>query len=449
MTPPPWREPGWLQDHLHRIFVFIAGTYYQVRVVGSKVPVQGPVLLVSNHPNSLLDPALMAVAAGRSVRYLAGAHLFKRRVMGWVVRGAGAIPVFRREEEPEQMGRNQETFRAVQEALLEGAAVGVFPEGFTHSGPHLAPLKTGAARMALQTAQASDGEAFPIIPLGITYRGGKERFRTEAILWVGQPVRWGDLARDPENPAHVRILTQRIEAALGRLTVNLRDWDDLPLVELAESIHDAELGRDRNPNPVRWLARMRRTAQAMDQLRIEGSETQEWTDLAESLKNHGRILQILGLTPRDLHLRPRGSVAIRWTLANLLFFGVTLPLAALGSLIFWAPWKLVRASEPRFRLPLDRQATYRVLGAVAAGGGWVLFLATLALEFQGWRSAMSVLLLFPLIGLLTLRIRTRWRAAVADLRRFLFLRGQDAVRNELLETQGRLARTIRAIQLRL
>jgi hypothetical protein len=194
---------------------------------------------------------------------------------------------------------------------------------------------------------------------------------------------------------------------------------------------------------------MRRTAQAIDQLRLEAADTPEWNELAESLRAHGRILQILGLRPRDLHLRPRGSVAVRWTLANLLFFGFTLPLAALGSLIFWPPWKLVRTAEPRFRLPLDRQATYRVLATVVLGGGWVLLLAMLALELQGWRSAMAVLLVFPLTGILTLRIRTRWRAAVADLRRFLFLRGQDAIRGELLETQGRLARTIRALQLRL
>ncbi len=437
-----------MQDHLHRIFVFIAGTYYQVRVVGAKVPVQGPVLLVSNHPNSLLDPALMAVAAGRPIRYLAGAHLFRRRVMGWVVRGAGAIPIYRRDEEPDEMGKNLEMFQAVEVALSTGSAVGVFPEGFTHSGPHLAPLKTGAARMALQAA-ASGGGSFPIIPLGITYRGGKEGFRSEALLWVGQPIRWADLAATPEDAGHVRTLTQRIQSALGRLTVNLKDWDDLPLVELAEAIHDAETGRARNPNPVRWLARMRRTARAIDQLRLEAEDTPEWTELAQSLRDHGRILQVLGLSPRDLHIRPRGSVAVRWTLVNLVFFGVTLPLAALGSLIFWPPWMLVTKAEPRFRLPLDRQATYRVLATVVAGGGWVLLLATLALEFQGWRSAMSVLLVFPLIGLLTLRIRTRWRAAVGDLRRFLFLRGQDPVRHELLETQGRLAETIRALQLRL
>jgi hypothetical protein len=175
----------------------------------------------------------------------------------------------------------------------------------------------------------------------------------------------------------------------------------------------------------------------------------QWDGLADDLRTHGRILQLLGLTPRDLRLRPRGRVAVRWTLVNLLFFGVTLPLAALGTLIFWAPWKLVRAAEPRFRLPLDRQATYRVLATVVAGGGWVLFLATLALELHGWRSAVAVLLVFPLTGILTLRIRTWWRSAVADLRRFLFLRGQHAIRGELLETQGRLAWTIRALQLRL
>lgn len=481
MTPPLEERPTWWRRHLHGIFAFIARTYYQVRVAGAEIPSEGPVLLVANHPNSLMDPALLMVAAGRPVRFLAGAHLFRRRAIAWAVRGSGAIPVYRRSEEPGEMARNAASFGAVRDALLGGSVVGVFPEGFTHSEPSMVPLKTGAARMAILTAQAlppgdpspgadtggsspAEGSRAPllILPVGITYRGGKERFRAEALVLVGKPVRWGDLAEQvrresmgPTYPAPplqadpARDLTRRIEEALERVTVNLRDWDDLPLVETAEAVHEAEFGRlrPRAGNPVRWLARMRRTAQALEQARDRGDP--ELDPLRERLARHHRVLGALGLRPRDLHTRPPSSVAVRWTLGNLLFFGFTLPLALVGTLVFWLPWSLVQWAEPRFRLTPDRRATYRVLASTVACGVWVVLVAALALEFRGWQPAMALLLVLPLSGFLTLRIRTRWRTAIEDLRRFLVLRGRGDVRSGLLAAQRELAESIRDLQSRL
>ncbi len=450
-------RPGWWRRHLHRIFAFIARTYYQVRVAGAEVPGEGPVLLVANHPNSLMDPALVTVAAGRPVRFLAGAHLFRRRSIAWAVRGSGAIPVYRRTEEPGEMGKNQASFGAVRDALVGGSAVGVFPEGFTHSEPSLVPLKTGAARIALLAAGglAARGEepAFPLLPVGITYRGGKDRFRAEALALVGKPVRWADLAREVRGEPGadaVRELTQRIEASLARVTVNLREWEDLPLVETAEAVHEAEFGRRRrrpSENPVRWLARMRRTARALELARER--DEPETERLNTRLETHARILSSVGLRPRDLHLRPRSSVAVRWTLVNLAFFGFALPLALVGTLVFWLPWTVVRRSEPRFRLTPDRRATYRVLAGTVTCGTWVVLLAALVLEFRGWQPAMALLIILPLSGFLTLRIRSRWRSAISDLRRFLFLRGRTDVRAELLQAQRELAEAIRALQLRL
>jgi glycerol-3-phosphate O-acyltransferase / dihydroxyacetone phosphate acyltransferase len=445
LDTPSDDRPGWWRRHLHRIFVFIARTYFQVRVVGTEVPAEGPVLLVANHPNSLLDPALVAVAANRPVRFLAGAHLFRRRSIAWAVRGSGALPVYRRSEEPEEMGRNLQTFDAVRDALAGGSAVGVFPEGVTHSAPSLAPLRTGAARIALATA-AHTGSAPAILPVGITFRGGRERFRSEALLLVGKPVRWNDLAAEGPTAPAVRELTRRIEAALSRVTVNLRDWEDLPIVEMAEAVHHAEFGR-RHRNPVRWLARMRRTAQALDRARESGGPA--FDALHAALSAHARVLHRVGLTPSRLHLRPSSSVAVRWTLVNLLFFGFALPLALVGTVVFWVPWTVVRRSEPRFRLTPDRQATYRVLATAVTCGGWVLLLSALALEFRGWRSAVALLAILPLTGLLTLRIRTRWRSAILDLRRFLLLRGRQDVRSRLLADQRRLAEQIRDLVARL
>ena len=439
--------------NLHRLITFAARTYYRVTVAGNPVPRHGPVLLVANHPNSLLDAALVSMAADRPMRFLAKAPLFEKRSIGWAVKGSGALPIYRREDAPELMGRNRATFEAVWNALRDGSAVGIFPEGLSHSQPSLAPLKTGTARIALGAMEDLE-EPFPILPVGVTFRGGKERFRSEALLLVGKPVRWRDLAQAVregeeagEGGAAVRELTERIHAGLSRVTVNLNRWEDLPVVETAEAVHTAEFGRGRTQNPVRWLARMRRTAAALDDARQ--SDAQGVDRLAEELESHARILDGLALDPQDLHTRPRASVAWRWTLMNLGFFGLAAPLALVGTLVFLAPWKLVGWAEPRFDLPEDRRATYKVLGGTVALGGWVLILAALTFYFLGWRMAVGCLVILPLLGLLTLRIRERWGNAASDLRRFLVLKGRNDIRSRLLERQHALAMEIRSLQARL
>ena len=444
---------SWLHQHTHRLTTFAARTYYQVTVAGSDVPRSGPVLLVANHPNSLLDPALVAVAAGRPVRWLARAGLFEQRSIGWLVRGSGAIPVYRRTDAPQGEGgtdlaaRNRQMFSAARDAIVGGDAVGIFPEGLSHSAPSLAPLKTGAARIALGAAREGAGD-FPILPVGLTFRGGKERFRSEALLLVGRPIRWDDLADQGEDaPEAVRELTRRIHEGLARVTVNLESWDDFPLVEGAEAIHHAEYGRGRSSNPVRWLARMRRTAQILETTRKQGHPEQE--ELAEDILRHTRILDSVGLEPRDLHEVPKASVAIRWTLKNLLFFGVAAPLALLGAIVFYLPYLLVGWAEPRYELPPDKQATYKVLGGAAACGGWILLLAAILRELYGWQPAMIALIVLPILGIMTLAIRDRWQTAASDLRRMLVLKRRKDLRYRLLERQAELAERIRRLRVRM
>ena len=52
-----------------------AWLFYRVDLIGD-VPATGAVLLLPNHPNSLLDPALVWATAGRDVRFLAKSTLF-------------------------------------------------------------------------------------------------------------------------------------------------------------------------------------------------------------------------------------------------------------------------------------------------------------------------------------------------------------------------------------
>src|SRR6476659_6686712 len=125
----------------------ITAVFYRVDEAGS-VPAAGPVLLLPNHPNALLDPAVIWATSGRDVRFLAKSTLFDGPLRP-LVAGSGAMPVYRKVDQGVDVSKNTETFAAVDAALAAGDAVCNFPEGVSHSTGRLVPLRTGAARMAL------------------------------------------------------------------------------------------------------------------------------------------------------------------------------------------------------------------------------------------------------------------------------------------------------------
>ena len=55
----------------------------------------------------------------------------------------GAIPVYRRQDDPAQMTRNADTFSACFAMLARGRLIGIYPEGTTHSEARVQRIKTG------------------------------------------------------------------------------------------------------------------------------------------------------------------------------------------------------------------------------------------------------------------------------------------------------------------
>ncbi|MEP7347967.1 MAG: 1-acyl-sn-glycerol-3-phosphate acyltransferase, partial [Gemmatimonadaceae bacterium] len=250
----------WLLPVLSTVARAAAFVYYRISYAGDEVPRRGSLLLVANHPNTLLDPLLVVAAARRPVRFLAKAPLFEDARTAWAVKAAGAIPVYRRHDEGTQMDRNADAFRAVYGVLAGGGAVGIFPEGISHNAPAIAPLKTGAARIALGAA-ARIGKSFPIVPVGMVMRE-KDIFGSQALAVRGAPVVWDDLAQRASDDAEaVRLLTNRIDDALRAVTVNLEAWEDGPLVECAVQIWEAERGQP--PSPAERVTRLQVTTQIL------------------------------------------------------------------------------------------------------------------------------------------------------------------------------------------
>jgi 1-acyl-sn-glycerol-3-phosphate acyltransferase len=414
-----------------------ARVYYRLTIAGGRVPATGPVLLVANHPNSLLDPVLVQAVARRPVRFLAKAPLFTDRKVGWLVRGAGAIPVYRAADDPSQMARNEDSFRAVHAALAGGDAVGIFPEGLSHSEPALAPLRTGAARIALGV-----GRPLPIVPVGLVFRA-KDVFRSDVLVLVGDPVAWDDLAaRGVADADAVRDLTGRIDAALRRVTVNLERWEDRPLAECAVRIWEAE--RDAPPVPVERVARLEVTTRILAEVRARADAAA--LALAAEVRAHCARLARLRLRPSDLRADVGLGRGLTWGARRLpLVMPIAAAVALAGLVLFYPPYRLTGWLAARFRPDPDQGATHKLLAGIVLYGLWLALLAVLAGIAIGPGAAAVTLAGAPLVGMAGLVVRERWRGDWRDARRFLLLRSRRVLAAQLAQRQRALAGRLHAL----
>lgn len=422
-----------------------AQIYYRFTVAGERVPATGPVLLVANHPNALLDPVLVSAAARRPVRFLAKAPLFTDRKVGWIVRASGAIPVYRRIDNPEAMDGNVDTFRAAHAALAQGAVIGIFPEGLSHSEPGITPLKTGAARIALG-ALARHPEPFPIVPVGLVFRR-KDVFRSEALAVIGRPVDWSDFAgRTPRDREAVRDLTGRIDGAMRQVTINLERWEDQPLVDCAEAVWQAEWGGGggSDTDPARKVERLEVATSILS--RVRSAPGPRASALLDDVARHCRQLARLRVTPGDLAVDVRLRASLRWGLRRFYLVGAPAFVVALAGLaLFWLPNQVTGRVAMAFRPKVDQRSTFKLLTGMAVYLMWIGFLAVLVGAMKGVLAGAATVVAVPAIGLVGRRTRERWRGALMDARRFFLLRARREMVEGLRKQQREIAERLREL----
>lgn len=412
--------------------------FYRLERRGPPVPAGG-VLIAANHPNSLIDPLVLYRTAGRNARPLAKAPLFEKRVVGRIIRALGGIPVYRRQDDPGQMDRNEDTFRAAIEVLLEGEAIQIFPEGRSHSDPALSPLRTGAARIALAAEAAAGWTAgIRIVPVGLTFER-KPFFRGRAVALYGDPIVAADYRadhdRDPYDAA--RRLTAELERRLHALTLNLTEAGDAGLIDAAERLWAIEKGlhgpREHPPLGDR-LPRLQAFARGLAWLRTR--DPRAFDDLARAVRRYQRKGRILGAAEGEVPDRYRLGPTLRWGLTRALPVVLLAPVAAVGIVVWWVPYRLVGAAVGRMRMPTDVIATYK-LGASLLAMPLFLVLWTALLGWAWGRvAALAAVLVLPVIGLVTVRWWDAARTAADDLRLFARVVGR-AGRLERLAAERR------------
>jgi glycerol-3-phosphate O-acyltransferase/dihydroxyacetone phosphate acyltransferase len=380
---------------VHALARAVAHLFYRIDTIGS-VPATGPLLLLPNHPNALLDPALIMATAGRPVRFLAKSTLFSGPFAP-LVRLAGAVPVYR-PKDGAAVKRNTETFAAVDAALDRGEAICIFPEGISHSSGRLEALRTGAARMALSAA--ARGVDVRIVPVGINLEQ-KTVFRSAATVAYGEP--FSPVSTD------ARHLTGVIADHMRLLIVEADPVADAALVERVERLYRVERPLAEGGST---LERRRAIAEGLDRLR---TERPEWYEAGLiQLRRYDSRLERFGLGDRALDWAISGEVAARFALREIPHAIVLLPVCAAALVVFALPYG-VTAAAARLSKDMDVTATAKVIAGGIIYGLWTLILAVAAAAAWGTSAGAATLLALPALavaGLFAIERETAvWRTA--------------------------------------
>ena len=135
----------------------LINTIYKVKGTGlEKIPEEGAVILAANHV-SFVDPLIIVGTVRRPVRFVMYYKIFRIPVLNFFFRTAGAIPIAGRNED-EAMYHS--AFEQMQQAVADGHALCIFPEGqITYDG-ELNEFKPGLEKLLkLQPA--------PVIPVAL------------------------------------------------------------------------------------------------------------------------------------------------------------------------------------------------------------------------------------------------------------------------------------------
>lgn len=307
------------------------------------IPSSGPLIIVANHPGAFTDPIVIAVSMKRQVYFLAKGEVFKSTLAKWLLPKLHMIPVYRKQDDPLLLHKNEETFEKCYEHLEKGGAILIFPEGISITERKLKKIKTGTARIALGAEARNDFKlGVKIVSIGLNYTN-PHKFQEELLINVDKPLLVSD-HRDEyfsDPVAAVNHLTEQIRERLEKNIINIENEQLDLLVQDIETIYKRRLAEEMGYSVQEKKEDFLLTRGISETVRyFQEKEPKRVEQMSVRVRNYLASLERVGLSDRMLNHASKGDSLLMSNFKSVLFIVTGFPLYLYGLVNNFLPFEI-------------------------------------------------------------------------------------------------------------
>ena len=365
--------PGPFLYLLYRFFrMIVRGAFwhfypYYIVIGEDRLSLNGPVIIVSNHPNTMMDPMHIASRVNKVVYYLANSGLFQTWFSHWFFSTFFCIPVKRKVDSENKRVNNSQTFQATHKFLEKGGSLWIAVQGGSYRQNRIGDLKVGAARIALDVEAKNDFQVgVKILPIGLSY-SHPDHYGGGIIINVGEsisPLQFKNQYNADPSTAYSQ-LTQHVKEKLGDLVI---DASSEEIEEIGLTLADLKYNRI-GSDQLNWFREAQKCIKSIEELPVE--------QLNNCIKKWKLIRSKSGETPINYPIIKGKASSFKFTnVINYILFNI-------GRLHFLPAEGIVFLASKYAPIHPIYKATVKVVLSVFIYPIWVYFLFNFYTQLLG------------------------------------------------------------------
>ena len=223
--------------------------YYKEIKINNKsyLSQKDPLIIIANHPNTLMDAWVIGMIYKQPIYYMAKATLFDSKFKLKILRSLNMIPINRQGEGITSGVDNTDSLQECYDILSQGKTLLIFPEGTSYKELVLRKLKTGTARVAMHTEQINNWNLnLKIVAVGLNY-SEPERFRSRILINIDKPqtvLSYKSLYEQNKSEA-AKQLTQKLRTRLENVLLTTESKEEEELVISIHNILNSKYRKDK------------------------------------------------------------------------------------------------------------------------------------------------------------------------------------------------------------
>lgn len=371
------------------------------------IPKKGPLLLVANHPNTFMDPLLIAAITDQRIGFIANAGIFLNKFISRILSYFHVIPIYRKKDiQPGEKPDNRKAFVKCHDYLDQRGTILIFPEGSSYYELKLRDIKTGTARIALSYEELKGFTGnLKIIPIALDYSDSIQ-FRSTVSITVCPAIKVDSYKRAYEQQQFDTVLqlTEDIRKVLVEKIPQTSGKEQEQFLVRAHQFYTSFYApkADLNLNPKQSLDLRNKVSKAMAYLYQENAEL--YRDTQAKLILFFKMLKQEKVTPvevkRSEGVKRGGLVYPLYILKFILLF----PVYLVGLLTNYVPYILTAKIFKALKLDISYRAPVQMITGMLTFPLYylgIIWLFKLVFNTQPWPTVI-LFFLMPVAGYISM-----------------------------------------------